>query len=119
MLSPNHRVLVANSRTALDFADPEVLVPAKHLIGGMAVRTIDSVGTTYIHFMFDRHEVVLSDGVWTESFQPTDTTLKGFGNSQRAEITELFPELATEKGRAAYTAVRRTLTAEEARAALH
>jgi hypothetical protein len=114
MISPNHRVLVANDRTALQFNDEEVLVAAKHLVGGLSVRSIDSMGTTYIHFMFDRHEVVLSDGIWTESFQPTDTSLKGFGNSQRAEIFEIFPDLKTTEGRVAFEAARKTLSKAEA-----
>lgn len=114
MISPNHRVLVANERTALQFDEAEVLVAAKHLIGGLAVRSIDSIGTTYIHFLFDRHEVVLSDGIWTESFQPSDTTLKGFGNSQRNEIFEIFPDLATAEGKAVFGSARKTLTKKEA-----
>ena len=114
MISPNHRVLVANQRTALQFDEAEVLVAAKHLVGGLSVQSIDSIGTTYIHFMFDRHEVVLSDGIWTESFQPTDTSLKGFGNSQRAEIFEIFPDLQTSDGRAAFGPARATLTKEQA-----
>ena len=114
MLSPNHRVLVTNERTALQFDEPEVLVAAKHLIGGVSVRSIDSIGTTYLHFMFDRHEVVLSDGIWSESFHPTDTSLKGFGNSQRSEIFEIFPDLETADGRASYRAARTTLTKDQA-----
>lgn len=114
MVSPNHRVLVSNDRTALQFDEPEVLVAAKHLICGLPVRSIDSIGTTYIHFLFDQHQVVLSDGIWTESFQPTDTSLKGFGNSQRAEIFEIFPSLQSAEGRAAFGAARKTLTKEEA-----
>jgi Hint domain len=114
MISPNHRVLVANERTALQFDEAEVLVAAKHLIGGLAVRSIDSIGTTYIHFLFDRHEVVLSDGIWTESFQPTDTALKGFGNSQRNEIFEIFPDLQTTDGKAAFVSARKMLTRKEA-----
>lgn len=114
MISPNHRVLVANDRTALQFDEAEVLVAAKHLIGGISVRSVDSIGTTYIHFLFDRHEVVLSDGIWSESFQPTDTSLKGFGNSQRNEIFEIFPDLQSSEGRAAFSAARKTLTKADA-----
>ena len=114
MVSPNHRMLVANERTALQFDEAEVLVAAKHLIGGISVRSVDSIGTTYIHFLCDRHEVVLSDGIWTESFQPTDTSLKGFGNSQRAEIFEIFPDLETSEGRASFGSARKTLTKDEA-----
>ncbi len=114
MVSPNHRMLVANDRTALYFEEHEVLVAAKHLIGGRGVRSIDSAGTSYIHFMFDRHEVVLSDGAWSESFQPGDLTLKGIGNAQRAEIFDLFPELKTEAGLEDYAAARKTLKRHEA-----
>ena len=72
------------------------------------------MATTYIHFMFDNHEVVLSNGAWTESFQPGDYSLKGIGNSQRTEIFELFPELQERQGRDAYTAARRSLKRHEA-----
>jgi CshA-type fibril repeat protein len=115
MVSPNHRMLVANDRTALYFDEHEVLVSAKHLVAGPGIQSIDSVGTTYIHFMFDRHEVVLGNGAWTESFQPGDLTLKGMGNAQRSEIFELFPELKTEEGVNDYQAARRTLKKHEAR----
>ena len=114
MVSPNHRVLVANDRTALYFDEHEVLVAAKHLIGGKGIFSLDSIGTCYIHFMFDQHEVVLSDGAWSESFQPGDFTLKGMGNAQRNEIFELFPDLQTDAGLDDYIAARRTLKRHEA-----
>ncbi len=114
MLSPNHRLLVANDRTALYFDEHEVLVAAKHLIGGKGIHQVESVGTTYFHFMFDQHEVVLSNGAWTESFQPGDYTLKGLGNAQRNELMELFPELKAPAGVEAYQAARKTLKKHEA-----
>jgi Ca2+-binding RTX toxin-like protein len=115
MVSPNHRVLVANDRTALYFDEHEVLVSAKHLVASRGIDAVDSVGTSYLHFMFDRHEVVLSNGAWTESFQPGDYTLKGMGNAQRSEIFDLFPELKTAEGLEEYQAARRTLKKHEAR----
>jgi hypothetical protein len=112
MVSPNHRILVANERTSLRFAQGEVLVAAKHLsVAG--VHTVQSSGTTYIHFLCDRHEVVLVDGIWTESFQPEDHSLKSIGNAQRLEIYEIFPELKTEAGRAAFPAARPIVTATD------
>ena len=115
MVSPNHRVLVANERTALYFEEHEVLVAAKHLVDNHRIRDVQSLGTTYIHFMFDRHEVVLANGCWTESFQPGDYSLNGLGNAQRGEIYELFPELKTGEGRQKYTAARKTLKRHEAK----
>ena len=114
LVSPNHRVLVANDRTALYFDEHEVLVSAKHLVGTQGIAPIHSAGTAYIHFMCDRHEVVLSNGAWTESFQPGDYTLQGMGNAQRTEIYELFPELKTPAGMKDYTAARKTLKRHEA-----
>ncbi len=114
MVSPNHRMLVANDRTALYFEEHEVLVAAKHLVGAKGVQTVDAAGTTYLHMLFDRHEVVLANGAWTESFQPGDYTLKGMGNAQRAEIFEIFPELQNVQGIADYAAARRTLKKHEA-----
>ncbi len=114
MVSPNHRVLVANDRTALYFDEHEVLVSAKHLVASKGIDAVNAVGASYIHFMLDRHEVVLSNGAWTESFQPGDYTLKGMGNAQRGEIYDLFPELKTDAGLEGYHSARRTLKRHEA-----
>jgi Ca2+-binding RTX toxin-like protein len=115
MVSPNHRLLVANDRTQLYFDEHEVLVAAKHLVGAPGITQIQSIGTTYIHFMCENHEVILSNGAWTESFQPGDFTLSGMGNAQRSEIFEIFPELQTQQGLAGYAAARRTLKRHEAK----
>lgn len=115
MVSPNHRLLIASDRTQLYFDEHEVLVAAKHLVGTEGVHAVEAIGVNYLHFLFDRHEVVLSNGAWTESFQPGDMTLKGMGNAQRNEIFELFPELKTTEGRDDYQAARRTLKRHEAR----
>lgn len=73
------------------------------------VGSVEVSGTIYIHIMFEQHEVVLSDGIWTKSFQPGDMTLAGVSNAQRNEIVELFPELATSEGFERYTSARRCL----------
>lgn len=115
MVSPNHRILVSRDRTQLAFDEPEVLVAAKHLICAEGVQSITSIGITYIHFLCDRHEVVLSNGAWTETFQPSDHSLQGLGNAQRNEIFELFPALRTPAGQKGWPSARRVLTGSEAR----
>ncbi|MBL4927663.1 Hint domain-containing protein [Fuscibacter oryzae] len=114
MVSPNHRMLVANDRTSLYFDEHEVLVAAKHLLSGSRISTVDAAGLTYIHFMFDRHQVVLSNGTWAESFQPGDYSMKGIGNAQRQELFDLFPELKTDQGINDYHTARRVLRRHEA-----
>ncbi len=115
LVSPNHRVLVASEKTQLYFEEREVLAAAKHMTGAEGIHAVNVMQTTYVHFMFERHEVVLSNGAWTESFQPGDYSLKGIGNSQRNEIFELFPELATTTGLEGYQAARKALKKHEAR----
>ena len=68
-----------------------------------------------IHVMFDHHEVVLSNGSWTESFQPGDMSLKGVGDAQRNEILELFPDLRSKEGIQDYQSARRSLKKHEAK----
>ena len=114
MVSPNHRMLLANEKAAYFFEEREVLVAAKHLVGMPGIEVAEVEATTYIHFMFDQHEVVLSDGTWSESFQPGDQTLSGLEEEQRTEIFELFPELQQPEGVASYAAARRSLKKYEA-----
>ncbi|MGJ8597539.1 Ig-like domain-containing protein, partial [Sulfitobacter sp.] len=115
MVSPQHRVLIANDKTALYFEEREVLVAAKHLTDMQGIDVVDVSHTSYIHIMFEAHEVILSDGIWTESFQPGDQSLVGIGDAARDEILELFPELATMEGIKAYTAARKSLKKFEAK----
>jgi hypothetical protein len=114
LVSPQHRLLVTGALPELLFGEPEVLVPARHLIGQAEVtRALPEEGVTYIHIMFDRHEIVLSDGIWTESFQPAERTLSSMEAAVRDEILAIFPGLGTSN--AAFEATRPTIRAHEAR----
>lgn len=114
MVSPQHRMLIQHERNALYFDEREVLAAARHLTGMDGVDTVATRATSYIHFMCDRHEVVLSNGAWTESFQPGEQVLDGMGAAQRDEIFELFPDLRNVAGLGAYRAARRSLKRHEA-----
>ena len=114
LVSPNHRILIVSEQSALYFEDREVLVAAKHLTMRSGIDTVEASDLTYVHLMFDHHEVILSDGAWSESFQPGDNALAGVETCQRNEILELFPELATQEGIMAYGAARRSLRKHEA-----
>ncbi|WP_391482031.1 Hint domain-containing protein [Nereida sp. NH-UV-3] len=115
IVSPNHRMLIANDRAELYFEEREVLVSAKHLVGSDGIERLNTQTASYIHFMFDQHEVVLSDGTWSESFQPGDYTMRGIDRAQRDEIFSLFPELNSDAGMQDYTSARKSLKAYEAR----
>ncbi|MEM8578249.1 MAG: Hint domain-containing protein [Pseudomonadota bacterium] len=114
LVSPNHRMLIASDLAEVMFEEREVLVAAKHLTGLDGVDQVQAGGVSYIHLMFDAHEVILADGTWTESFQPGDHSMRSLGAAQRDEIVALFPELETIAGLDAFGAARRSLKRHEA-----
>ena len=113
LLSPRHRILMNSDRAALYFDEREILADAKHLSDLEGVDRVQTPSITYIHFMCDQHEVVLSNGSWTESFQPSEQVMDGLGVEQRNEIFTLFPELCGKEGLESYQAARRLLSEKE------
>ncbi|MEO6299131.1 MAG: Hint domain-containing protein, partial [Paracoccaceae bacterium] len=116
MVSPQHRMLLEGARAEMLFGDGEVLVAATHLTVLPDVEQVLPNGVTYIHLLFDCHELVQANGAWTESFQPADRTLANMDDDQRAEIEALFPELSG--GVINFPAARATLKRYEARVLL-
>ena len=114
MLSPQHRILVRDPLADLVFGTPEVLVAAKHLVNGRTVQTIEGGTVTYVHLLFDRHEIILSNGLATESFLPGPQTLDAFEENIIEEIVSLFPELDPETGAGYGLAARQILKKHEA-----
>ena len=114
MVSPNHRMLVASETAEVMFSEREVLVAAKHLVGLDGVDTVTPDRVSYIHMLFDNHEVVFADGTWAESFQPGAHSMAGIQSEQRSEILSLFPELEAADGMSNFVAARRSLRAHEA-----
>lgn len=96
LVSPNLRVLVTADRTALELEDHEALIAAKHLTNNRDIRVVTMLGISYIALICARHEVVMANGIWVESFNPADHSLNGLGNAQRCEIEALFPGLTEE-----------------------
>ena len=92
LVAPNQRIMVPSTRTMLAFEDHEALVAAKHLENHHDVKAVRALGVTYVHIMCARHEVLLANGCWCEAFQPADLSLNGYGNAQRNELAEIFPD---------------------------
>ncbi len=105
VVSPSHRFLVSPDQAFLAM-DGEALVAARHLIDGRRIHYAKTLGVSYLHLLCDAHQVILADGVWTESFHPDDQVMRGMGNSQRREILDLFPEVETMGASARFPSVR-------------
>ncbi|MBY5970728.1 Hint domain-containing protein [Ferrimonas balearica] len=114
VVSPQHRMLIRSDRASLLYEESEVLVAAKDLVGMPGVERLTNRKVTYLHLLFDQHEVILANGAWSESFQPGDYSMKTLDRAQRAEIHYLFPELAAPRALTGFSAARRSLKKHEA-----
>ena len=114
LLSPLHRVLIRDSLAELLFGTSEVLVAARDLVNDRSVRRRPGGTVTYVHLLFDRHQLVFSEGLETESFLPGPQTTRSFERSMVEEICALFPDLDPTTGAGYPLAARRTLKRFEA-----
>lgn len=96
LVSPQHRMLFTGRRAELLFGEREVLMPAAHLVDNKLVSREAGGKVTYIHMMFDQHEIVYAEGAATESFHPGDEGLDGITGAARAELFAIFPELRSD-----------------------
>lgn len=97
VVSPQHRVLISDRRAQLLFGEAEVLVPAKALVNGSTIcveRRLRPV--EYFHILFERHEIIFTEGAATESFYPAAYALQELGSEIREELFTRFPELEEE-----------------------
>ncbi len=115
LLSPLHRVLICDSLAELLFGEHEVLVAARELANDRSVRHLEGGMVDYVHILFDRHQLVFSEGLTTEIFLPGPQTAQNFEAEIAAEICALFPEFDPETGAGYSPAKRNTLKSHEAR----
>ncbi|MEM9853485.1 MAG: Hint domain-containing protein [Pseudomonadota bacterium] len=119
LVSPQHRILIRDTLSELFFGEPEVLVSAKHLINDRTIRAMEGGFVTYVHILFDAHEVVFSEGLATESFLPGPQTQDCFEEAVLEEICAIFPVLDPATGEGYSKAARRTLKSFEAQVLMH
>lgn len=113
-VSPQHRFLFTGYRAELLFGTSEVLVAARHLVNDLNIRQAESSAVTYLHMMFDRHQVVYANSTATESFHAGDVGISAISDQSREEMFAIFPELRSNIGAYGDTA-RTCLKAHEAR----
>lgn len=114
LVSPQHRILVQDAKAEMLFGEDQVLIAAKDLVDDKSVRCVPHQEVTYVHLLFDAHQVVWSQGLATESFLPGPQTTAVFEQEIVEEILEIFPELNALTGEGYGPAARRTLKAYEA-----
>ena len=95
IVSPQHRILVRSRIAQRMFGAMEVLVAARQLCQIEGIDIADDIeSVTYVHFLFDAHQIVLANGAEAESLFTGAEALKSVGPAASAEIFAIFPELA-------------------------
>jgi hypothetical protein len=114
LVSPGHRMLIKGAVARSLFNASEVLVAAKDLINGTTI-TVDMQAreVTYIHVLLDQHQVLMANGVETESFHPASAALATLDASDRQRLLSQYPQLEYDPHTYGSFA-RRTLSASEA-----
>ena len=89
-LSAQHRVLLRVREGPL--RGEEILVAAKALVGLPGVTRAERPRADWVHFLFDRHEVVFADTARAESMLPGPQALRGIGPDQAAIVQALMDQ---------------------------
>ena len=94
MVSPQHRVFVRSIVANRMFGNFEVLVPANKLVtcDGIEIAN-DVVDVSYWHMLFDKHQIVWSNGAPTESLFTGPQAMLAVSPEASEEIKSLFPHI--------------------------
>ncbi|MEP6017146.1 MAG: Hint domain-containing protein [Paracoccaceae bacterium] len=113
LFSPQHCLLVTGWPARECFGEPEVLVPAAGFLQFDGVARMSVPWVTYVHLLFDSHQIVFAEDVPSETLRPLDLERDTWDKASATEILSIFPELRRQ-GRQ-WPLARKTVTAAEAR----
>ena len=114
LVSPQHRMMLDGWRVEMHCGADEVLAPAKALTNDGSIRRVEGGDVTYVHIAFDTHEIVIAEGIASESFFPGAEALNALDTAARDEILALFPEWLCPHLRP--TSARQVITPREVKA---
>lgn len=95
LVSPQHRMLVSGPTCLRVFGEDEALVSARKLteLPGVYV-DMDVEHVTYVHLVFDQHEIIYAEGAPSESFFLGTQAIDSLSEDAREELMQLFPDFA-------------------------
>jgi VCBS repeat-containing protein len=96
LVSPQHRLLLRSPWLDLALGSPEALVPALRLDGKPGIGRSPQAGPVhYVHLLFERHEIVTSAGLASESLLLGPGLRHLLPPDSLAEIRALIPDFET------------------------
>ena len=92
LVSAQHRVVLADTTAELLFGEERVLVAAKHLVGLIADWVKPVAAVTYHHILLERHDMLMSNGLATESLQPSIRSFAGISHEAQRSLADAVPD---------------------------
>lgn len=96
-VSPQHRIVLQNAACELLFGTDTVLVPAKFLVGSLAEVAPVTGPVDYFHVLLEDHDMLVSNGLATESFQPARRTMDVMDDAARTTLEGVIAALGAEE----------------------
>jgi Hint domain-containing protein len=91
IVSPQHRILVGGHRQLQQWFKTEAFVPAKSLTRLQGIRHMrGKTNITWIHFAFDRHEIVTANGCLAESLLFGPMVVNGLTAAELRAVTDIY-----------------------------
>lgn len=93
-VSRNHRILLKQSGLQLFFGEKEALARACDIVDGKGI-VLDPSGkdVVYFHLLLERHEIIVGDGMRSESYLAGPETARSFDETYQEELFGLLPGL--------------------------
>lgn len=101
VVSPHHRLFLY--RRGAPPGQAEILIQAKHLVDGRAIRRREGGFVDYYSLVFDRHEVIYAEGIACESLMVNASTLRLIPGDLSEDLRERFPGLTQSQHRGTET----------------
>ncbi len=92
LVSSGHRFLTTDPALLSHTGESEALIEARSLIGHPGIERVVRQSVTYIHLLFERHEVILSENAWSESFQLTTANARALMQDQKIKGLPCFSQ---------------------------
>lgn len=95
-LSPQHRIVLEGAACELLFGLPRVFVAARHLLGTIAHVPEEVEDVRYLHVLLEDHEIILGNGLPSESFQPARRMIELMTGRTRASLMATLDALGAQ-----------------------
>jgi hypothetical protein len=91
-VSAQHRIVLQHPAADLLFGTPKVLAAAIQLVGTFADWVVPTGPVTYYHLLLPDHDMVMSNGLATESLQLSFKCFAGMSGDAQRSISEALPD---------------------------